>query len=76
MSRLPRAPGDRIVAAFTRHGWTVHHQRGSHVYLRHPGHPGVQLTVPVHAGHIVKLGTLAAILSDADITAEEFTSWL
>ncbi|MDA8075786.1 MAG: type II toxin-antitoxin system HicA family toxin [Actinomycetota bacterium] len=43
-------------------------QRGSHVRLRHPTWP-VPLVVPLHRE--LKRGTLAGILRDAGIDAEE-----
>ena len=79
MPKLPRLQGDRIVAAFTRHGWAVARQRGSHVVLRYPpppARPERRIVVPVHSGRTVKIGTLAAILHDAGLTPAEFSTWL
>lgn len=53
----------------------MHHIRGSHHYLRHPGKPGLLLTVPVHAGDL-KRGTLRAILRQAGVTPDELRALL
>ena len=57
--------------ALKRAGWNEHHQRGSHLYLRHEGRPGVQLTVPIHRGRDLLPGTLASILDRAGLSIEQ-----
>ena len=66
--RLPAVSGAELVAALGKRGWVVVRQRGSHVRLRHPTWP-VPLVVPLHRE--LKRGTLAGILRDAGIDAEE-----
>lgn len=66
--RLPVISGAELVAALGKLGWVVVRQRGSHVRLRHPERP-VPLVVPLHRE--LKRGTLAGILRDADIRAED-----
>ncbi|MDA8185660.1 MAG: type II toxin-antitoxin system HicA family toxin [Actinomycetota bacterium] len=69
MSRqLPVVSGAELVGALAKRGWVVVGQRGSHVRLRHPTWP-VPLVVPLHRE--LKRGTLAGILRDAGIDAEE-----
>jgi predicted RNA binding protein YcfA (HicA-like mRNA interferase family) len=75
MSRLPRLTGRDIVAALSRGGFRLLHVRGSHHYLEPPGGKGL-VTVPVHAGKIVKPGTLKNILEQADLSLEEFIDLL
>ncbi|MCL4543077.1 MAG: type II toxin-antitoxin system HicA family toxin [Chloroflexi bacterium] len=41
MSNLPRTSGKEVVAALQRGGFRTSHQRGSHVYLRHPSSPSL-----------------------------------
>ena len=53
-----------------RMGFFIHHQRGSHVQLKHPD--GRRITIPVHAGKDIRRGTLRAIISDLDMTVDEF----
>jgi predicted RNA binding protein YcfA (HicA-like mRNA interferase family) len=62
--------------ALKRAGWYEHHQKGSHVYLRHEDKPGRQITVAMHRGRDILPGTLASILDQAGITVEEFIELL
>jgi predicted RNA binding protein YcfA (HicA-like mRNA interferase family) len=69
--RLPAVkPGDAI-RSLERTGFFIHHQRGSHVYMRHPQKPGVQICVPYHAADL-KRGSLHGILKDAGVSIQEF----
>jgi len=73
--KLPRITGDEVVRALKRGGFIFDRQRGSHVILVHP-HLHRRVSVPVHAGKTIKLGTLSGILDDAGLSAEEFTQLL
>jgi predicted RNA binding protein YcfA (HicA-like mRNA interferase family) len=73
--KLPRVTGDEVVRALQRAGFISDRQRGSHVILIHPQHR-TRVSVPVHAGKIVKLGTLKGILDDAGLSPEEFAQLL
>jgi predicted RNA binding protein YcfA (HicA-like mRNA interferase family) len=68
--RLPRITAAELMAALQRGGWERVRQSGSHVRLRHPDR-GVGVTVSIHAGQIVKPGTLRSILDQADLSVEE-----
>ena len=46
MGRLAGVSGRAAVAAFSRAGWQVARQRGSHVILKKPGKPN--LVIPMH----------------------------
>jgi predicted RNA binding protein YcfA (HicA-like mRNA interferase family) len=70
--KLPRVSGERVTRALKRAGWYEHHKRGSHVYLRHSGLPGVQVTVSVHGGQDLLPKTLSSILKQAGLEVEEF----
>lgn len=74
MTRLPRVTGKDAVRALRRLGFETFDQTGSHVYLhRRDGERfGPRVTVPVHAGRILKPKTLQAILAAAGISVEEF----
>ncbi len=48
--RLPRITGAEVIRALRQAGWSIQHHHGSHAYLRHPEHPGMRITVAVHAG--------------------------
>jgi len=71
MPKLPRISGAEIVKALQRLGFEVARQRGSHVILRR-GASGC--VVPNHRE--VKVGTLAGVLRQAGVSAEEFISAL
>jgi len=60
-----------VVRALGRAGWYRDHQRGAHVYLRHPERHGL-VTVPVHQGETIKPKTLASILEQAGLSVQEF----
>lgn len=73
--KLPRITGDEVVRALKRGGFLFNRQHGSHVILVHP-RLHRRVSVPVHAGKTIKVGTLSGILADAGLSAEEFTQLL
>ena len=68
MPKLPRISGAAIIKALERLGFVRVRQSGSHVIMRR-GSKGC--VVPLHSE--VKVGTLAGILRQAEITQAEFT---
>jgi predicted RNA binding protein YcfA (HicA-like mRNA interferase family) len=66
--RQPVVSGQRLIRALEADGWQVARQRGSHVRLKKPGRR-IALVVPLHKE--LRKGTLAGILRDADVTADE-----
>lgn len=74
MSRLPSVKPRQAVRALKRAGFEEHHQRGSHLYLRHP-ETRRMTSVPMHPGDLPR-GTLRAILHQVGITPEEFARLL
>jgi len=71
MPKLPHLSGAEIVRALQRLGFVVSRQRGSHIVMRRGGSGCV---IPNHRE--VKVGTLAGVLRQAGISAEEFLSVL
>ena len=71
MPKLPRASGAVIVKALERLGFVKSRQSGSHVIMPR-GPKGC--VVPMHAE--VKVGTLAGLLRQADVSPDEFTGAL
>jgi predicted RNA binding protein YcfA (HicA-like mRNA interferase family) len=69
--KLPHLSGAEIIRALERLGFQRARQKGSHVVLRR-GSTGC--VVPLHRE--VKIGTLAGILRQAGVTAEEFLATL
>jgi predicted RNA binding protein YcfA (HicA-like mRNA interferase family) len=78
MPRLPRVTGKQVAQALGQAGFEVFDQSGSHVYLhRWTGEEWTErVTVPVHAGRILKLKTLSNILKQTNLTVEEFIKYL
>jgi len=73
--RLPRITAAELLRALRRAPWYEDHQRGSHVYLRHPERPGL-VTVPTHAGRTLRLKTLESILDQAGLSVDELRALL
>jgi predicted RNA binding protein YcfA (HicA-like mRNA interferase family) len=71
MPKLPRVSGAEVVRALERLGFSKVRQSGSHVIMRRESKGCV---VPMHAE--VKVGTLAGVLRQADVSPEEFMSAL
>ena len=70
MSKLPRGlSGKEVVKALEKAGFYVKRQKGSHIVLRRDS-PFAQVVVPDHKS--VDTGTLASILSGADLSVEDF----
>ena len=67
MPKLPRTSGAAIVKALERLGFVKIRQSGSHVIMRR-GTKGC--VVPIHSE--VKVGTLAGILRQAEVSQAEF----
>ena len=67
MPKLPRVSGAQAVRALQRLGFNQVRQKGSHVIMRRGPHGCV---VPLHAE--LKVGTLAGVLRQADVSTEAF----
>lgn len=67
MPKLPHISGAHAVRVFERMGFIVMRQSGSHIVLR-KGSSGC--VVPNHKE--IKVGTLAGILRQAGVSAEDF----
>jgi len=75
MPRLPRVSGEQVIRALEKIGFEQVRQRGSHVVLRRTTPSGdVGCVVPLHRD--LAIGTLAGILKQAGISAQEFTDAL
>jgi predicted RNA binding protein YcfA (HicA-like mRNA interferase family) len=64
--------GPDTVKAFGKIGYSVDHQTGSHIILRHPS--GGRLTVPNHR-ELAK-GTLRTLIREVGLTKEQFDELL
>ena len=73
--KLPRVGCRQLVRVLKRAGFQEQRQRGSHLHMRRAS-DGKRVTVPVHRERAVPIGTLRAILRDADISVDEFCELL
>jgi len=71
MSRLPVVSGKDAAKAFSKIGYELDHQTGSHMILRQKALPFRRLTVPNHK-EIAK-GTLRSLIRDAGLTVDQFS---
>jgi predicted RNA binding protein YcfA (HicA-like mRNA interferase family) len=69
MPKLPRVSGSEVIRALQRLGFEEVRQSGSHVVMRRAGKGCV---VPLHAE--LKIGTLAGLLRQAEVPAEDFAA--
>jgi predicted RNA binding protein YcfA (HicA-like mRNA interferase family) len=73
MAKLPVISGLAAVKAFSKAGWVVNRQTGSHVIMEKVGHTAT-LSVPTHKE--LKRGTLRDLIKDAGLPVEEFVELL
>jgi predicted RNA binding protein YcfA (HicA-like mRNA interferase family) len=69
MPPIPTLTGSDVVKIFTKLGWTVKRQKGSHVIMTKPGSMST-LSIPQH--NPLAKGTLRSLIRAANITPEEF----
>lgn len=73
--KLPRVDCLELVRALKRAGFEEQRQKASHLHLRRAS-DNKRVTVPLHKGQTVPIGTLRAILRDTDISPEQFRELL
>ena len=75
MTKVPSLGYDRVIRALQRDGWIVVRQRGSHIRMqKRVRDETLKLIVPAHRP--IKRSTLAHILKQARIDADEFLGLL
>lgn len=74
--KLSGLNGRQIIKALQRGGFELLRVSGSHHALRKRGVPQSKVIVPVHGAADIPPGTVASILKQAGLTAEEFTALL
>lgn len=65
-----------VIRALERAGWVKTRQDGSHARLRNPGKPANNVTVAIHPGKTIPIGTLRAIIRSAGLSVAEFEELL
>ena len=58
--------------ALLKAGFYVHHQKGSHVHLRHESNQKLRVTVPRHDQFELPPFVINSILKQGDISREDF----
>jgi predicted RNA binding protein YcfA (HicA-like mRNA interferase family) len=69
VARLANISGKEAVKAFSKAGWRIAGQVGSHVIMTKPG-SRANLSVPQHRE--LSVGTLRALIRHAGLTVDEF----
>ena len=75
MPKLPILKPKHIISALQRADFVIHHQTGSHVRLIHNTMPRRSVTIAIHGKDMPK-GTLANVIRQSGLTAEEFLDLL
>ncbi|MDP3768398.1 MAG: type II toxin-antitoxin system HicA family toxin [Dehalococcoidia bacterium] len=70
MPRLPRATAPDVIRALERAGFARVRARGSHWVFRHT-ESRRRVVVPYHQSRIMPPGTLANVLREAGLTADD-----
>ena len=73
--KLPRVNSEQLIKALKRAGFEERRQRGIHLHLHRPI-DNKRVTVPIHKGRTIPIGTLRAILRDIDLNIDAFRELL
>lgn len=74
--RIPALKPKKVLKTLLKAGFFIHHQKGSHVQLRHILKPGLRVTIPVHNRFDLPAFVIQNILKQADLSREEFLELL
>jgi predicted RNA binding protein YcfA (HicA-like mRNA interferase family) len=66
---LPVVCGARVVTALEKAGFVMVRTAGSHHIMAHPD--GRRTSIPVHAGRVMRPGTLRNILRDVQLSVSD-----
>ena len=72
--KLPRITAAEAIRALEKAGFSLARQSGSHKIYKNE--EGKRATVPYHSGKILHPKVLRSILSDADLSVEQFKELL
>ncbi|MDE3074533.1 MAG: type II toxin-antitoxin system HicA family toxin [Chloroflexota bacterium] len=73
MAKAPRITGKQLLAALQKSGFTIVRTRGS-AHILQKGQSTV--SIHIHAGDVLKQGTLGGILDQAGLTVDELRELL
>ena len=74
MPKLPSIKGKQLLKILLGVGYSLDHIQGSHHVLRRSD--GKKVTIPIHGNKEIPKGTLLGILTDLDISKEDFVTLL
>lgn len=72
--KLPRITAVEVIRVLGKKGFYLSRQSGSHKIYK--SNEGKRVTVPFHSNKIIHPKILKSIISDADLTIEEFKELL
>jgi predicted RNA binding protein YcfA (HicA-like mRNA interferase family) len=75
MPKLPRISSKKLISILLRLGFYVHHQRGSHIHLKHIKKPQLRIVIPANRETLAPK-TLKSILAQAELTIEDIIKFL
>jgi len=73
-SKLPAVMPKKAIKAFSKAGWRIARQKGSHIHLSKTGKEAI-LTIPRH-NKPLKRGVLRTLIKRAGLTVDEFVKLL
>jgi len=73
--KMPVVNGSELVRALKKAGFVERRQKGSHLHMFRESDKR-RVTIPIHAGRNIPIGTLKAILKDADLTTDQMLELL
>jgi predicted RNA binding protein YcfA (HicA-like mRNA interferase family) len=73
--KVPALTGRQVIKALLKVGWLEVGQKGSHVILKKTGFID-HITIPVHKGSTIPVGTLSRIIKYSGLDIEEFLKLL
>lgn len=76
MSRLPAVTAKEVMRVLERAGFFLVRSKGSHHRFVHGNDQTRQTTVSEHGGKSIPVGTLRAIINQAQLSVDEFVSLL
>lgn len=74
MPKLPIIKVKKLIRVLEKLGFFKYHQVGSHAQFKHTD--GRRVTVPVHHGKDIGKKMISGIISDLDLSVEEFIKLL
>jgi len=69
--KLPRVTCDELLRVLKKGGFVSKRQKGSHLTMWRESDKR-RVTIPIHPGREVPIGTLRSILRDANISVDDF----